>query len=185
MKDKIYSSGLILIIASFIAVFLPGALQSCNPDRILYHTFLIPSNYEGTLRIIFDEDCGIKPKVENGRQILKFPKNGVLILNTSADSETGNEYYLIDDKGNKTKVNQILNVKERVIKLPAIVVRGVGVSSSVVNSTNSKVARVAGGATYIDFNLYNKDTTEIVNSIASQHLDSLTNVAVNACRADK
>lgn len=175
MKNKIYISIWTLIIPCLLA---------CN-NRPLPSTFLIPADFEGTLRIVFEEKCGLTPEVENGRQILEFQKNGFLILTTNLNYGANNDYYLVDNKGNKTKVNQILNVKERVIKLPAIVVRGVGVSSSVVNSTNSKIARVAGGATYMDFNLYNKDTTEIVNSIASQHLDSLTNVAVNACRADK
>lgn len=112
-------------------------------------------------------------------------KNGFLILNTDFNNGITDDYYLMDDKGNKTKVTQISYFKDRVIKMPAIIVCGLGVSSSVVNSTNSKITRVAGGATYMDFNLYNKDTTEIVNSIASQKLDSLTNVAVNDCRTNK
>jgi len=159
-------------------------LVACN-NRPLPNTFLIPSDYEGTLRIVFEEKCGLKPKVENGRQILEFKKNGFLILNTDFNNGITDDYYLMDDKGNKTKVTQISNFKDRVIKMPAIIVCGLGVSSSVVNSTNSKITRVAGGATYMDFNLYNKDTTEIVNSIASQKLDSLTNVAVNDCRTNK
>lgn len=174
MKNIIYISGLILIIL---------CLAAYN-NRPLPNTFLIPSDYEGTLRIVFEEKCGITPEAENGRQILKFQKNGLLILNTEFNYgiNSDNDYYLVDIKGNRTKVTQISSFKDRVNKMPAIVVGGVGVSSSVVNSVNSNITVVAGGATYMDFNLYNKDTIEIINSVASQKLDSLTNAAVNGCR---
>lgn len=72
VKNKISIMGLTLIIL---------CLADCN-NRPLPNTFLIPSDYEGTLRIVFEEKCGLTPKVENGRQILEFKKNGFLILNT-------------------------------------------------------------------------------------------------------
>lgn len=155
-------------------------------NQSLPRTFLIPSDYEGTLRIIYVEKCGIKPKEENGREVFEFQKNGFIILATDIDSRINTDYYLVDNKGNRTKVTEILNFKDRVNnKIPVIVAGGVGVSSSVVNSINSKTTLVAGGATYMDFNLYNKDTTEIRNSVSSEKLDSLTNTLVNACRKNK
>ncbi len=96
-------------------------LAACN-NRPLPNTFLIPSDYEGTLRIVFEEKCGLTPKVENGRQILEFKKNGFLILNTKLNYGINNDFYLVDNKGNRTKVIQISSFKDRVNKIPAIVV---------------------------------------------------------------
>lgn len=96
-----------------------------NNKTIMFYlpnTFLIPSDYEGTLRIVFEEKCGLTPKVENGRQILEFKKNGFLILNTKLNYGINNDFYLVDNKGNRTKVIQISSFKDRVNKIPAIVV---------------------------------------------------------------
>lgn len=158
--------------------------MACN-TRPLPKIFLIPSDYKGTCRIVFEEKCGVTPKEENGRQILKFQKSGLLILNTEIDYGIINDYYLVDKKGNKTKIAQILNAKDRVNKMPAIIVGSVGVSSSVLNFTNSIITKVAGGATYIDFTVYNEDTDDAENNTSSQRLDSLTNAAVNDCRRNK
>ena len=120
------------------------------------------------------------------KRSFEFQKNGLIILPSDIDSRTKNEFYLIDHKGIRTKVNQITDFKDRVNNMPVIVVSDVtGFSSNVINSTNSKITQVAGGATYMDFNLYNKDTTEIVNSLTSQKLDVFTNAAVNACRTNQ
>jgi len=157
----------------------------------LPNTFLIPSVCEGTLRIVFDEKCGTEPEVENGRRILKFKKDGFLVLKTDIDDilttelskGQNNDFYLVDSKGNKTRLTQIPDFKDRGDITPAIVVGGIGVSSSVVNTTNSQTTLVSGGATYMNFNLYNKNTTEIKDSFSSKKLDSLTNAAVSACRS--
>lgn len=96
MRDKIYISGLTLLILCLVA---------CSNPPPLLNTFLIPADYKGTLRVVFDEKCGIKPKVENGRQILEFQNNGFIILNAKFfNSGMNDEYYLFDNKGNKTKI---------------------------------------------------------------------------------
>ncbi len=175
MNLKNCISGLSLIMTSFVACK--------NPP--LARTFLIPSDYQGTLRIIYAEKCGIQPKEENGREVFEFQKNGLVILTTDNDYRLKNDFYLVDDTGKRTKVNQISVFEDRVNKMPAILAGGEMVSSSVVNSVNSKSTRVSGGADCMDFYLYNKDTTKVEDSKLSQKLDLLTNSVVNACRGNK
>ncbi len=157
-----------------------GACKNAPTER----TFLIPSNYQGTLRIIYGEKCGVQPKEENGREIVEFQKNGLAILNTENDFKIKNEFYLADDKGKRTKVNEISAFEDRITRMPAILAGGETVSTSVVNYENSK-STLSGGADCVDYYLYNTNTTKIEEAHLSERLDSLTNSVVNACRENK
>jgi hypothetical protein len=176
LKGKIHLSALAFIILSSVGCNL---FQS---NEKLPKTFLIHSTYEGTLRIVFEEACGIKPPVENGGQIFEFQKNGILIISTHLVNGPNDDYYLVDSHGNKEKVKQITNLKERVDKMPVVIVGGIGVTSSFVNYVNDVITQKTGGAAYQDYNLYNTNTTEIRKSVESPYLDSLTNAVVMACR---
>ena len=178
MIRKIYLAGLAFIILSFIGCNL---FQS---NEKLPKTFLIPSGYEGTLRIVFEEPCGIKPPIENGREILEFSKNGILIVSTHLVNGANDEYYLVDSHGDKEKVKQITNLKDRVGNEPVVIVGGIGVSSSFENYENEVLTKKKGGAAYQDYNVYNNNTTEIQKSVESPYLDSLTNAVVMGCRAN-
>ena len=134
-------------------------------------TFLIPSDFEGTLRIIYEEKCGSKLKKENGRQIFKFPENGILILNEDFDGGINHEYYLVDQAGNRRKIEQILNYSDR--KLPSVQVGGAGT----IGSSDDKES-----ITFSDFYVYNKDTAAADDYKASRKFDSLTTEIVKACR---
>ena len=110
---------------------------------------------------------------ENGRQILQFPKSGILILNEKFDGGINNDYYLVDKSGKRIKVEQILNYNDSINKLPYILVGGAGTIGS---DGESK------GITFSDFYLYNKDTIPADNNKLSLKFDSLTTDIVNACR---
>lgn len=178
MINKFFKSSLTFIIIAHV-IFLPIMLQSCHADSSRFHTFLIPSNYEGTLRIIYDEQCGIKPKVEDGREILQFPKNGILILNTNSYADTGNEYFLIDDKGNKTKVTEIVNAKGGSNNGPAVLAGTLTVSGYTYHNSEVQIK----GITYKDFKLFKNNPGEIKDIASTQNLDSLTHAVLSACRA--
>lgn len=140
-------------------------------------TFLIPADYKGTIRIIYEENCGETLHKENGRQILRFPENGILILNEKFDGGVNNKYYLVDKNGNRTEVNQILDSKDRTKKLPSIQVGGAG---TLGGDEENK------GITFSDFYLYIRDTrTSADDYKISQHFDSLTTEIVNLCRSKK
>ena len=176
MKHKIYSACLIFSIVSFLAFIF----QSCKTDHIRSHTFLIPANFEGTLRIIYDEDCGIKPKVEDGNEILKFPKSGILILNSNSYADAGDKYYLIDNKGNRTTVTEILDSNASVKRMPAIFAGMLTVSGYTYHNSEVEIK----GITYKDFRLYRTNDDTIKNFTSIQNKDSLSNAAVKACRSN-
>lgn len=146
-------------------------------------TFLIPLHYEGTLRIVYEEKCGLKPEKENGRQILRFPKNGLLILSNDFDGGVNNNYFLVDDRGNRKEVNEVLEFKNRVYKMPAILNGGSG-TLFLENSSGSNDKSIKS-ITYSDFFLYNNDTTNIGNDRIRETFDSLTRINVEACRANR
>jgi hypothetical protein len=136
-------------------------------------TFLIPADYEGQIRIVYEEKCGVKMQKENGRQILHFPESGILILNEDFDGGINNDYYLVDKNGRRTKVEEISNFSDSTKKLPYILVGGAGTLGSDEESKSIK---------FSDFYLYNKDTVLADNNKLSLRFDSLTTTVVNACR---
>ena len=141
-------------------------------------TFLIPAEYQGTIRIVYEEECGIKMYKENGRQILQFPQTGILILNEKFDGGINNEYYLIDKSGKRTKIDESIDYKDSTKKLPFILVGGAGTFGADDKSKDIK---------YSDFYLHNKDTVQTDNYKykLSQQFDSLMWKVVNDCRTSK
>jgi hypothetical protein len=75
-------------------------------------TILIPQNFNGTLRIVYEEECGSNYEKKDGDRILRFPPNGILVLNEDFDGSVNYHYYLVDELGNRTEINQILDYKE-------------------------------------------------------------------------
>jgi hypothetical protein len=149
----------------------------------LHRTFLIPSGFQGTLRIVYLEKCGVHPVEKDGSEIIEFQKNGLVILDADMDERTKNDFYLVDDHGTKKRVNQIENFKDRVNNLPAILDEDIVVTGMSITSFNGKTSTTS--ITCRDFALYNKDTTKIPDSKYSKELDSMTISKVNACRANK
>lgn len=178
MKRKFLQLKQISIIITLI-FFSLLIFQNCKSDHASSHIFLIPSKFQGILRIIYDEECGIKPDIENGKEILKFPENGILILNTNSYADAGNEYYLIDDGGRKTKVTEVFNSKNGLNKKPAVLASPITVSGYIYN--NSEIEKK--GITYKDFKLIDNNTGEVDEAALKQKLDSLANALVSACRA--
>lgn len=165
-KTKLWTTFLPIIIYVPVTYLFLIAYNYTTPK-----TFLIPSDYEGTLRIVYEERCGTKLNKESGRQIFGFPDNGILILNEDFDGGINHEYYLVDKAGNRRKIEQILSYGDR--KLPSIQVGGAGT----IGASDDKES-----ITFSDFYLYNKDTTTVDNYKASQRFDSLTTEIVKACR---
>ncbi len=91
-----------IFLISLIAVFL----ISCSHK--VKETFLIPSGFEGRINVIFNQPNSKEIKVKEGRRIYEIPFDGILL--TSSKLETGildQEYYYIDYKNNKEKINII------------------------------------------------------------------------------
>jgi hypothetical protein len=143
-------------------------------------TILIPEELSGNLRVVYEEKCGLNYDKTKGVKTLKFPKNGILILNEDFDRHINYKYYLVDDSGNKTEIKQILDFKSRVQKRPCIVVGGSGTIRQTIESNSAK--HEEKGITYSDFCIYNKDTIDRNDYKYQQKFDSLTAAIVYLCR---
>ncbi len=145
-------------------------------------TILIPENFDGDLRIVYEEKCGSNYKEIDGIKTLTFPQNGILVLNEDFDRHVNFKYYLVDKLGNRTEIPQILDFDDRIKKRRCVLVRGAGTIGETVefNSTNEEKA-----ITFSDFYVYNKDTTDTNDFKTEQKFDSLTRKIVNECKQRK
>lgn len=143
-------------------------------------TILIPKNFEGNLRVVYEENCGRNYDKTDGINTLTFPDNGILILNEDFDRHVNYDYYLVDELGNRTKISQILNFKDRIQKRPCVLVGGSGTIGQTIeaNSTNYVEKEI----TFSDFYIYNNDTVDRNDFKSQQKFDSLTTAIVNQCR---
>ena len=146
-------------------------------------TILIPNNFEGKLRVVYQEKCGNSYVKIDDVKTLTFPENGLLILNEDFDKHVNYNYYLVDELGNRTEIPQILDFRDRALKQPCVLVRGSGTIGQTIeaNLTNQEEK----GITYSDFYVYNKDTVDRNDYKTQQRFDSLTITIVNQCRRRK
>lgn len=89
----------IILITAFFYFF-----TSCS--QTVKETFLIPVGFEGRINVIFNQPNATETLIENERRIYKIPADGILI--TSSKLKTGildQEYYFVDGKGKKEKIN--------------------------------------------------------------------------------
>jgi hypothetical protein len=146
-------------------------------------TILIPKNFKGNLRVVYEENCGDGYEKKEGVKTLTFPDNGILILNEDFDSHVNYKYYLVDKLGNKTEIPQIIDFKDRVLKLPCVLVGGSGTIDQTVKANS--ISKEGKEISYKDFFVYNKDIVDRNNYKSQQRFDSLTTVIVNQCRRQK
>lgn len=171
----------------FLTTLIPLVLYIPSTFLFLYaynystpKTILIPKNFEGNLRVVYQENCGRNYDKTDGIKTLTFPDNGILVLNEDFDSHINYNYYLVDELGNRTKISQILDFNDRIKKLPCVLVGGSGTffQSIEANSKNNQEKEIV----FSDFYLYNTSIDDRNDFNNRQKLDSLTTVIVNQCR---
>ena len=121
-----------------LIICLSITLTSCV--KTLSTVYLIPKSYlERLFIIIHEEKKGVIPLIENNKKIFLFSNDGIIISTTNFDGEENllnNEYYLIDDKGNREKIENVYeDSPEKVTKFPALTVHSV----SLMNNDNELV----------------------------------------------
>ena len=166
-----------------ILLWLPGTYLFLSwYGKTTPETFLIPSDFQGKFRVVYGEECGIEPKIKKGRRILEIPSNGILVIKPEFEAGIINhEYYLIDDKGKRIKTNGIIDFKQRINNLPAVMLSGSGnFAGPMADGSFSSESELS--IHYSDFYVYNRDTTDVEDFKFSQRFDSLTNVIVDTCR---
>lgn len=143
-------------------------------------TILIPKDFDGTLRVVYEEKCGSNYYKIDGVKTLTFPENGILILNEDFNRHINYKYYLVDQSGYKTEIPQTLAFDDKTQKRPCVLVGGSGTIGQTIkdNSTNQEER----GITYSDFYVYNKNTVDRNDYKIQQKFDSLTTAIVSQCR---
>jgi hypothetical protein len=143
-------------------------------------TILIPKDYNGHLRVVYEEKCGQKYGNADGMKTLTFPENGILVLNEDFDTHINYHYYFVDEFGNRTKIPQIHNFSDSVKVRPSILVTGSGtfIEDTLSNSTNQEKRAIK----FSDFYVYDKGIIESNHYETTQKFDSLTTIIVNQCR---
>ncbi|WP_108807632.1 MULTISPECIES: DUF6843 domain-containing protein [Aquimarina] len=85
---------------------------------LLFHkeTYLIPQNFQGCVRVVYNFECGVEAQKKNGRSIIHVPDNGLILLKnelklpknllvTIWKQQLDQEFYIVDSKGNKEKLH--------------------------------------------------------------------------------
>ncbi len=76
MEDIISGIAIALLIICLLAC---GTYSMFNSNALPY-TVLVPAGYGCTLKVVYNEKCGLKPIVKEGRKLLKFNKHVFLIV---------------------------------------------------------------------------------------------------------
>nr|WP_288836392.1 hypothetical protein [uncultured Flavobacterium sp.] len=139
-------------------------------------TYLIPVSVDRYFRVVYNEKCGIEPKYERGRRIFEIPKSGILIVKSKFESGWLNhEYYLVDDKGNRLRVDGSNFDYKKPEKIPSVSFRGTGLMSLDTYGQSLNVR-------YSDF-FINSDSSLISTDYKEmESFDSLTIFLIESCR---
>jgi len=170
-------TAIIAILALYAISYLTAYLT--RPEA---ETFLIPENFEGKIRIVYGEACGIAPAHENGRRVLEIPADGLLII--QPDLESGiidHEYYFVNASGNRERLEEHYD--------PRDTQRGV-TSGGSGNMTTAAPGSPGGSISiyYSDFYVYNGFSPPLADSAYNAfetRMDSLTTAMVGDCRKNK
>lgn len=169
-----------ILILSVISIyglsFFGSYLSRPEPE-----TFLIPTNFEGSFKVIYGEECGIMPPTENGRRILRIPANGILIVQPEFESGIiDHEYYFIDEDGKRTKIEQYENYSDGTKNIPGVRLGGSGsMGGAMPDGGFSSESPLA--IHYTDFQVY-QDTIDRYDFKKERKFDSLTTALVEECR---
>lgn len=170
----------IILVLSVVIIyglsFFSSYLSRPEPE-----TFLIPTNFEGSFKVIYGEECGINTPTENGRRILQIPKNGILIVQSEFESGIiDHEYYFIDEDGKRTKIEQYENYSNGTKNIPGVQLGGSGsMIGAMPDGSFSSESPLA--IHYTDFQVY-QDRIDIYDFNEEIKFDSLTTVLVEECR---
>lgn len=142
--------------------------------------FLIPKNYNGKLRIVYEEKCGQKLRTEDGKEIFEFPKNGILILSEKFNGNINHKYYFVDSKGIKTEIPQA-KIDKQNLRFPNVSILGAGTMSDKEIKIGVSSDYDIDAVKYTDFFVNQKEIDDF-DYKKEQKFDSLTFAVVDLCR---
>ena len=170
----------IILLLSIIGIyglsFIGSYLSKPEPK-----TFLIPTNFEGSFKVIYGEECGLNPPIENGRIILQIPANGILIVQPEFEGGIiDHKYYFIDNDGKRTKIEQYENYTDGTKNIPGVRLGGSGsIGGAMPNGGTSSESPLA--IHFTNFQVY-QDTIDKYDFEGERKFDSLTTALVEECR---
>jgi hypothetical protein len=146
--------------------------------------FLIPRNFKGKFRIVYETKCGIKPRVEQGSRVLEIPDNGLLIIRSRFKTGIVDHEYYFQDSGKRIHINEMQTYAQKDTLAPGVLLQGTGIiPGSLPDGSTSPESSLA--IHYSDFIVIEKDTASIDKTYALRQdlrLDSLTHAIVQMCR---
>jgi len=169
-----------ILLLSVISIYGLSFLGSYL-SRPVPTTFLIPTKFEGSYKVIYGEECGINPPIENGRIILQIPASGILIIQSEFESGIiDHEYYFIDKDSKRTKIENYDNYSDKAKNIPSVSLVGSG-SMSGTTPIGGSSSEYPLAIHYTDFQVY-QDTIAKYNFKEERKFDSLTTAIVDECR---
>ncbi len=84
-------------------IFIWKQINTIEPE-----IFLIPSSYQGKVRIIFNQKCGEAKTYEANRRLFKIPKDGILLTQFKDEQGFINQSFYVLEKGRRKKVEQLM-----------------------------------------------------------------------------
>ncbi len=167
-----------IVIGIYAIFFASSYLKKPEPEK-----FLIPINFEGKVRIVYGEECGINPSIINGRRELQIPNNGLLIIQPKFEAGIiDHEYYFVDQNGNKTEIMQYENYADGTKNIPGVQLGGSGsMGGAMPDGSSSSESPLAIHFT----DLYVHNSRELSNreyTLRERQIDSLTTALVDECR---
>lgn len=163
------TSVLAILVMSLFNGFI---ISSDNPEA---ETYLIPADFKGEFRVIYGEQNGVEPKIEDGRRVMRVPENGVLIVKPQLKLGTfDQEFYLVDKNGTRTQIGNIVKYEDRMKEI-GVLCYGPGYSMQQGKYKDTKMK-------YIDFTLYRKNQ-KMLDDGDYNEIDSITASMVKAERS--
>ncbi len=146
--------------------------------------FLLPSDFDGKFRIVFNEKCGAASTFEGGKRVLTIPGNGLLILQPGfMPGGMENLYFKVDKNGSRTEIPQLRGIAD-ISSIPGVVLKSAG--SLMPRLADGSVSTDPSSAIYFEDFVLRNDTLPLINpanAVKDIQFDSLTAVQVQQCRA--
>lgn len=81
---------------------------SCSGMRAKEATFLLPSDFEGPVVILFGQKSGIGPDIKDERLLFSVPERGLIKTSVNADWLTGMpKFFVTDNVNNRTELKYL------------------------------------------------------------------------------
>jgi hypothetical protein len=162
-----------------LIVFYPLGLLIRSGNNATPETFLIPSTFKGKFRVIYGEECGLKTTVENGRQVLSIPPDGILILKNKIEEGWRDQaFYFVTPDGSKELA--YLNDKKINKSVPNIIVIGPAVATYNFETSNHQKLTYS----YVDFEVIKENSIIDEPSPERNAMDSLSRAKLMECKSN-